>query len=365
MPTYYNDCKVFDPIRFTTSTDVSKFIVDTWYDEGLITQDLYTRLPGLPTLGTGRVDMSSGMSMNRPKVEIGIQINNIRALPISVYIVDNGPADLLLGGDFLKLLFEMGMEREIDAPKATIEPPSKREKKALALKLLSGSESMNLSDIETFVTALRAIHNCAIIIDRGMHQHSDWNIRDSENAKRKAVERTVLRDAYLSEDDRLQLRWIESGSLWMTIRSGAKSGMSWLSQLFQLSMDAKLEKTIAEATSAKEKAKIAELSRDEIARARRAEAQLRTAKAVRQAKEEWRKALLEEIDFKKTLCNRIQDETVKDAVNGHLEMAVKELAESNLYAMIEHSPDDPEIDEHTLPKRHDSKMKREWDDELK
>lgn len=362
MPTYRNDCRIFDPIRFTTSTDVPKFIVDTWYDHGLITQDLYTRLPGLPTIGTGNVNMSSGMSMKRPKAEIGIQINNIRVLPISVYVVDNGPADLLLGGDFLRLLFEIGMDKGTDEPKATIEPPSKREAKALALRIVSGSDAMNLSEIETFITALRTIHNCSIIIDRGMHQHEDWNIKDSESSKRNAVDKTVLRDAYLSENDRLQLKWVESGSLWVTIQSGAKSGMSWLSQLFKLSMDAKLEKTIAEATSAKEKAKIAELTREEIAHAQRAEAQLRSAKAIRQAREEWRNGILEEIDFRKTLCDEIQDDTVKESVNGHLDRAVRELAESNLYAMIEHSPDDPEIGEHKLPKRYDEKDKRQWKD---
>ena len=305
--------------------------------------------------------MSSGMSMKRPKVEIGIQINNIRALPISVYVVDNGPADLLLGGDFLRLLFEIGTDKGIDEPKATIEPPSKREAKALALRIISGSENMNLSEIELFITALRTIHNCSIIIDRGMHQHGDWNIKDSDSAKRNAVDRTVLRDAYLSENDRLQLKWVESGSLWVTIKSGAKSGMSWLSQLFKLSMDAKLEKTIAEATSAKEKAKIAELSREEIAHAQRAEAQLRSAKAIRQARDEWRKSILEEINFRKSLCEKIQDETVKDTVNGHLDKAVRELAESNLYAMIEHSPDDPEINEYNLPRTHNKKSQG-WED---
>ncbi len=362
MSTYYNTCRIFDPIRFTTATDVSKFIVDTWYDHGLITQDLYTRLPGLPTTGTGNVNMSSGMSMKRPKAEVGIQINNIRAIPISVYVVDNGPADLLLGGDFLKLLFEIGEEKGVDEPKATIEPPSKREAKALALRIISGSESMNLSEIEGFITALRIIHNCSIIIDRGMHQHGDWNIKNSENSKRNAVDRTVLRDAYLSEDDRLQLKWVESGSIWVTIKSSAKSGMSWLSQLFKLSMDAKLEKTIAEATSAKEKAKIAELSREEIAHAQRAEAQLRSAKAIRQARHEWRRSILDEIDFKKALREKIQDETVKDSVNRHLDQAVKDLAESNLFAIIEHSPDDPEINEYSLPKNHNKKKSHGWED---
>ena len=139
MPTYNIRSRVFDPVRFTTSTDVSDFIVDTWFGHSIITQDLFTRLPGLPTLGTGRVIASSGMGMTRPRVEIGVQINNLRALSITAYVMDSGPSDLLLGADFLRLLFDMGLEKPIDSPQATIEPPTKRDKSSLALRLLSES----------------------------------------------------------------------------------------------------------------------------------------------------------------------------------------------------------------------------------
>jgi predicted aspartyl protease len=67
-------CSVFDPIRFTTSTKIRQFIVDTWFSHGLITRSLYKSLPGLETDGVGIVAMSSGMYTEQPKTNIGIQI---------------------------------------------------------------------------------------------------------------------------------------------------------------------------------------------------------------------------------------------------------------------------------------------------
>jgi len=348
MPQYYVPSSIFDPVRFTTSTEVKNFIVDTWYDHGLITQDLYTRLPGLPTLGTGSVAMSSGMKLVRPRVEIGVQINNIRALPISVYVVDEGPADLLLGGDFLKLLFDIRTDVPADAPKATIEPPSKREKAALAIRLLSETESFTVTDLERFIGALRTIHNCSVVVERGMFNHADWPHNQRDEAIRDAVSQMLLRDAHLVSADRLQITWVESGSIWITVTSGAKSGVAWLSKLFQLTMDAKLEKILAEAVTAKEKAEIARLSRDEIVRAKRAEAKLRTAKAVRKAREEWRDTVLGEIDFHKKISDQVKDDTVRKALLGHYNSAIEELSKSHLYAMIEHEPDDLEVRKYLL-----------------
>lgn len=117
------DCSVFDSVRITTGTEAPSFIIDTWFSHALITQELFTRLPDLPTVVTGRIEMSSGMSMTRPRVEIEVQIRNIRALSIQAYVVDDGPAPLLLGSDFMRLMFEIGASFETGKPYAGIEPP--------------------------------------------------------------------------------------------------------------------------------------------------------------------------------------------------------------------------------------------------
>ncbi len=77
------ECKIFDPIRFTTKTRVNKFILDTWFDQGLISCSLFDRLPGLEINRSSKVYMSSGMYVNQPEIQIRLQINNLRALPIT------------------------------------------------------------------------------------------------------------------------------------------------------------------------------------------------------------------------------------------------------------------------------------------
>ncbi len=77
------ECEIFDPIRFTTKTRVNKFILDTWFDQGLISCSLFDRLPGLEINRSSKVYMSSGMYVNQPEIQIRLQINNLRALPIT------------------------------------------------------------------------------------------------------------------------------------------------------------------------------------------------------------------------------------------------------------------------------------------
>ena len=339
------ECSVFDPVRTTTVTTAPSFIIDTWFSYALITQDLFTRLPGIPTLGTGRVDLSSGMSMTRPRVEIGLQIRNVRAMPVQAFVVDNGPADLLLGSDFLRLLFELGNPFEPGKPAASLEPPPKRAANSLALRLISPDEQPPLVDVERFLSAVRRIHNVAVVAETGIHQHQDWPLRDRERAKQNAIRQTIRRDSNLSDDQKLRLTWVESGSIWVTLKSGAASGLKWISQLFRLSMDARLQQTMAEAAAADERAQIAKMTRDEIVRARRAEENLRYAKSVAEARDEWRKQILAELDFREALSKRIHDPEARESVQRELDRAVTDLAESKIFGLVEHVPELPDDDE--------------------
>lgn len=225
-------CTVFDPIRFTTSTKIPSFIVDTWFSYGLITRSLYKSLPGLETDGVGRVEMSSGMYTEQPKTSIGIQIKNLRALPLTVYVIDDGPAPLLLGSDFLRLLFDVG-DKVTDPGNShiTVEPTLKRAPDTLGIRLIPETESINALELERFLNGVRSIHNVAAIAKLGLHQHNDWpheNINESKDARKaRAVEETIEMDHSLWGESRLTITWIESGSVWLTLFSTVKKG-SWL-----------------------------------------------------------------------------------------------------------------------------------------
>lgn len=194
MPNFNIECTVFDPIRISTYTKIKSFIVDTWFDKGLISRSLFQRLVGLETTGMGRVPMSSGMYVNQPETQIGIQIKNLKAMPLTVNIVDDGPAPLLLGGDFFTLLFDIGEEvLRPDIPRITIETITKRSPNSLGIRLLSESKTIDSLELQCFINSVRSIHNVAVIANSGLHQHKDWQ---STKDKVRAVEKTI----YFSRD---------------------------------------------------------------------------------------------------------------------------------------------------------------------
>jgi hypothetical protein len=341
MATFSIPCSLFDPVRLTTSATADSFVFDTWYESGLITQAMHTRLPGIPVDGTGQVMMSSGMSMTRPYLHLGIQVNELRVVPLRFYVVDNGPAPVLLATDFLRALFLMGVTPPSPTgPVVSFEPPAKRDPQSIAVRLIpSERESIQTRELERFISGVRRLHNCAHVVVSRLHQHADWNPRDREGAKREAVRHTVLDDASLSTQDRLTIGWIESGSVWLTLASGTKAGLAWLAQIFKLSMDARLERALSTAATARERAILEELTRDDIANAKQAELRFKRAKANRQEREEWRRMILGEIDFRRAVARRVEDPTVREEVIAQIDRAVADLVEPELLPLVEHVPD--------------------------
>lgn len=356
MPKLSIPCTVFDPVRFPTSTRISQFIVDTWFSYGLITRSLYRSLPGLETEGTGRVEMSSGMYTEQPKTSIGIQIKNLRALPLTVYVIDDGPAPLLLGSDFLKLLFDIG-EAATDPNIAhiTVEPTLKRQPDTLGLRLIPETETINSLELERFLGGIRSIHNVAAIVEHRLHQHDDWPRRNIEEPahirKAKAVEETIDLDRHLWDESRLSITWIESGSIWLTLFSTAKTGLSWLSQMIPKSLDARLQSAISNAATAEEQAAILRMTREDIIRARNWEQRRRSATEFRKTREEWHRTIMSEIDFKKKLAEEIADPIVRETALRKLDEALAELTQTNFLPIIEHVPSIPEGDRDLLPVR--------------
>jgi len=193
------ECTIFDPIRITTSATVPRFIIDTWHENGLILRSCYERLPGVQTDGMGRVMLSSGMYIDRPRVKLGVQIGNIRGVPIEFFVVDDGAAPILFGSKFLTQLFNI-QSRPIGVPSIrpspngpggiTLEPPDKYAEDSLGIRLVPSEATVNALQLERFLLAVRQIHNVGVIATTGLHQHDDWQGEKSA-AKTTAVRETI------------------------------------------------------------------------------------------------------------------------------------------------------------------------------
>lgn len=349
MAKLYHECEVFDPIRFTTKTKIPNFILDTWFFHGLISRNLYERLPGIEIQKTSKVEMSSGMYVNQPEIQIGVKINNFKALPITVNVVENGPSDLLLGSDFVELLFQLGKkEEDISLPRIIYEAEEKYSSESVGLRLLSDSKTIESYEVEKFLQSLRKIHNCGVIVSEGMHMHNDWNNIDQ---KYNTIRKTINENYHLSMESSLRISWTDSGSIWLSLVSGSKKAFSWISQLFEKSMDARLRATMAKATSAEEEAEIAKLTRDEIVKAKKWEQRKTSAENFRKTRKEWQDTILSEIDFKKKLLEEVKDDKVREIVQNELDNAIKELFNSRIYPIVENIPLIEEKERDLLPKK--------------
>jgi hypothetical protein len=298
------------------------------------------------------------MSVDRPLVRVGVQINNIRALPVEFIVVDEGPAPLLLGSDFLQLLFSIGQPSiaGIGSPPSsgytTIEPPPKYAPDSVGIRLISEGDSVDTLQLEKFIRAVRRIHNVGVIANSHLHQHEDWPLQsERREAKKRAVCETIEADRSLSDADTLKLAWVETGSIWLSLKTGSKAALSWLAQMFEKSTDARLRATIAAAASAEEDAAIKEMTRDEIARAKTWEQRRLSANHIREAREEWQKLVLSEIDFRKKLAEKIKDADVREQAEQSLQGAIVDLVGSDFMPIVEHIPHIPAELRDRLPVR--------------
>jgi len=344
MSVLHKKCKVFDPVNITTESVADRFIIDTWHSKGLMQVSLFETLYGVVPSGKTRVMLSSGMSVERPLVKVGVQIGNIRALPVEFALVDDGAAPILFGAEFLEKLFDM-QAKGVGSSDASddfrtvvsIEPEEKYDPASLGIRLIPEGKTVDAIQLERFLRSVRTIHNAGVIACERLHQHDDWQ-GDNRNRKLEAVENTLNRDQSLWENNTLHITWVENGSIWLSLKSGSKSAFSWLSQIFEKSTDARLRAMIAEAASAEEDAAIKQLTRSELANAKAWEQKRNAAKHIRQTREDWQKTILSEIDFKAKLIEKIQDPEMRQAVQRELDEALTDLVSSEFMPVIEHMP---------------------------
>lgn len=343
MSTLYRECKVFDPVNITTSAIAPKFIIDTWHTQGLMQTSLFRKLRGVAPSSTTRVMLSSGMYVDLPLVKVGVQIGNIRALPVEFALVNDGAAPLLFGSAFLEKLFDMqakgiaAAESGSDATSVSIDPPEKYDSDSLGIRLIPEGQSVDAIQLERFLRSVRTIHNIGVIACDRLHQHNDWQ---GDNARRKvvAVTNTITSDGSLYDANTLHISWIENGSVWLSLKSGSKAAISWLSQLFEKTTDARLRKTIAEAASAEEDAAIKQLTRDEIANAKAWEQRRVAANHIKDARKDWQQTVLGEIDFRAKLAEKITDPEIRAEAEKQINLALSDLVSSNFMPVIENIP---------------------------
>ena len=331
----------------------NQFIIDTWHSQGLMESQLFEKLNMVPTVGKTKIALSSGMYVERPLVKVGVQIGNIKALPVEFALVDQGSAPILFGSEFLETLFDLQIvgisetDNELNSGTTiSIESPKKYESDSLGVRLIPEGSTIDAIQLERFLRSVRTIHNAGLIACDKLHQHKDWN---NSSSQIDAVKNTLKADYSLWEKDALHISWVDNGSIWISLKSGSKSAFSWLSQIFEKSTDARLRSTMSEAASAEEDLIIKRLTRDELVNAKLWEHKKNAAQNIKETRTEWQETVLNEIDFKAKLIEKIEDDAVREAVQKELDVALNELISSKFMPIIENMPSISEEEKDFLP----------------
>jgi hypothetical protein len=80
------------------------------------------------------------------------------------------------------------------------------------------------------------------------------------------------------------------------------------------------------------------LTRDDIANAKVWEQRRLAASEIRRTREEWQKTILQEINFKAKLAEKIRDTEVRQEAEKGLERAIGDLVKAELMVTVEHVP---------------------------
>ena len=112
---------VFDPVVPFKKFAAHDPGIDTWHESVLITKELRAKIPHLTHTGYRRLQLSGGMAMSVPSVEVGLQIGKIQLPKISALVVDQGVHEVLLGRAIFQQIFSEREDRHT-GEEASTEP---------------------------------------------------------------------------------------------------------------------------------------------------------------------------------------------------------------------------------------------------
>ena len=194
---------IFDPVLPEEQISVTSIRVDDANTDVIIKRELIEKLKTVPELGTELVEMSYGIKVRLPYVEIGIKIGSIKFNNVKALIADeNAYYDLVLGKNVISELFNL--------ENIQISNRKKDGKELLSIRIHSVDNSYKILNVENFLRETRRLFNILMVINGEVEidtlEEFD-NVIDSEIG--------------IPENKKLKLSWIEEGSILIVVKSVA------------------------------------------------------------------------------------------------------------------------------------------------
>ena len=322
-----SNVRVYDPAYPFRLIDAYEPGVDTWYDNAVITRSLRERMSEIPEIGETTLNLSSGMYVKVPLIEIGIQVGSIRIENVQAAVVEEGSYDLLIGKDVLGKVFTVGQESSGAETKARVSSDIKDDPEALSIELYPMHPPVSLKSFEKVIQYERWLYNIYLISSGVVKLESKWMIDK------------ILSDDYsIPEELQLKLTWIDTGSIWLTLKSSSQKALKYVASLFETGVSAKLAQQMAESQKAESEAKVQEATRAATVEKMIAEQNRLKAENISQTYEAWRNEIRQNLKFMDELIEQLGDEEAKGILKERKTQAILELAEQQVLPIVRNVP---------------------------
>lgn len=323
-----DNVSIYDPAYPFRLISVWEPGVDTWYDYAVITRLLRGRIHEIPDSGEVMLAVSSGMYVKVPLVKIGIQVGNIRIDNVQAAVVEEGSHDLVIGKEVLKRAFNVGKKSsEEEESRATFSSKIKDDPEALSIELYPIHPPITLNAFEKLLQYERWLYNIYLVSAR--------EIRLETN---KQIEKLLSEDAGIPDELQLKLTWIDSGSIWLTLKSGSQSALKYVASLFETGTTAKLAQQVAESNKAESEARIQEATRDSTVEKIIAEQNRLRAENISDTYEAWRNEMRNSLKFMDELIEQLDDPEAIAILKEKKKQAILELAEQQMLPIVRNVP---------------------------
>lgn len=321
------EVRIFDPTIPFQTIKMNDPTIDTWHNHVIIKREAIRKLEHVKPFGTDRLELSGGMSIDVDLVKIGIQIGDIRINDAEALIVEHGYHDILLGSDIFNEAFQVGQSREGEAPKATVFSDQKADPEGLSIEFFPVNPPAYLKDVEKVIRNSRILHNVHLLsTDPTISFPADQIFTVAEN------------EEGIPDRKRLVLNWIDTGSIWITLKSGSTSSLKYLASMFETGASAKLAESLATAKKAEADADISQATRDSTANVIIQEQEMLNAENITRTHQAWRNEILKRIEFTDKIIDKISDKETRDELKKQRDQALLELANTHVLPLVRNVP---------------------------
>lgn len=318
---------ICDPVLSSRRVAARRPGVDTWHDHTLIVRHLLDQLGNIGDQETASLSVSGGMEVTVASAEVGLVIGSIVIERLRVLVVDDGAHDVLLGSDIFDHAFSVARPGHSEV---RLSSDWKDDPEALAVELYPVRPPLELQSFIRFLDSQRVLHNIALVASGAV------SVGQADAAL------SFDDDSWIDPDLRLKLTWIDSGSIWVTLKSGSKAALGYVGRFFEKGASARLAQEVAAAQDATNQADINRAVRDATIDRMKAEQDRLRAENLAATHDVWRQEALHQVDWLDELVSRVEDENVRAALKQRRDAAIRQMVDQPVVPIVRNLPREPE-----------------------